>query len=229
MSTSQFGKEPRYSLDDACLLTGVPKATLRTWFLGWPAANGRSPQPAVLRPDQEAYDPLTLSFFNIIETRFLSAYRQLGVPMQRVRLALEYVKAKMPNVPRPLLAQTFESDGRSLFVEYLDEGGDSSLLDASSAGQGVWPEVVRAYFKSIEFDDGGNPSRFWLDRDRKLIVDPRLGWGMPAIASTGLRTEIVFERFEAGEDIGVIAEDFSIDAHAVQQALRWEQQARIAA
>ncbi|MEE9278605.1 MAG: DUF433 domain-containing protein [Myxococcota bacterium] len=228
MTTLDIRTEPRYPLIEASHLTAVPKATLRTWFVGWHAAN-RAPQPAILRPDQAAVEPLTLSFYNVIEARFLAAYRRLGVPMQRVRVALEYVQTRMPTERRPLLTRTFETDGRGLFIEFIHSDGDPRLLEVSAGGQQVWPEIVRAHFKSIEFDDTGHPARFWLDPRHKLVVDPRVAWGMPAIAKTGLRTEIVFERFDAGEDVDVIAEDFSLDPHTVQEALRWEQQARLAA
>ena len=228
MTNLDIGTEPRYSLAEASYLTAVPRATLRTWFVGWHSA-GRAPRPPVLCPEQDAVDPLTLSFYNVIEARFLAAYRRLGVPMQRVRVALEYVQTKMPTGRRPLLTRTFETDGRGLFIEFIHTDGDPRLLEVSAGGQQVWPEIVRAHFKSIELDDIGHPARFWLDRRRELVVDPRVGWGMPAIAKTGLRTEIVFERFYAGEDVDVIAEDFSLDQHTIQEALRWEQQVRLAA
>jgi len=229
MRAEDVGLEPRYPLGEASYLTSVPQATLRTWFLGWPKRSRQPPLPAVLHPDQGAIQPLTLSFYNIIEARFLAAYRRLGVPMQRVRVALEYVRTRMPGEQRPLLTRRFETDGRHLFLEFLDQHGEIGLLEASAAGQQVWPEIIRAHFKSIDFDDAGHPARFWLTADREIVVDPLVGWGMPVIAKTGLRTEIIFERFDAGEDVDVIAEDFSLDPHTIQEALRWEQQARLAA
>lgn len=229
MPAVEIGAEPRYPLVEASHLTGVPPTTLRTWFVGWPGGPRRSPQPPILQPDHDAFDPLTLSFYNIIETRFLAAYRRLGVPMQRVRAALSYVQTKMPAETRPLLRRTFETDGRNLFVEFLLTEKSHPLLDVSASGQMVWPEIVREHFKSLDFDDTSQPTRFWVDSSRKIVVDPRIGWGMPTLADTGLRTEIVFERFDAGEDIEAIAEDFSLDPHTIQEALRWEQHARLAA
>ena len=41
-------------------------------------------------------------------------HRGRGIPMQRVRVALEYVQARMATEGRPLLTLTFESDGRGL-------------------------------------------------------------------------------------------------------------------
>lgn len=226
MAGFEHGSQPRYAIAEAAYLTGVPKATLRTWFCGWPAGKKRSAQSAVIEPDRGAADPLTLSFFNVVEARFLAAYRNLGVPMQRVRLALSYVKANMEGVDRPLLARTFETDGRSLFVEFVGDMEAPQLLDVTAAGQLVWPEAVRSYFKSIDFDLSGYPVRVWLDSAHAIFVDPTVAWGLPAIAETGHRTEIIFERFDAGEDVEEIAEDFTLDPRVVQGALRWEQQAR---
>ena len=75
MTNLDIGTEPRYSLAEASYLTAVPRATLRTWFVGWHSA-GRAPRPPVLCPEQDAVDPLTLSFYNVIEAR---SWRPTGV------------------------------------------------------------------------------------------------------------------------------------------------------
>ena len=220
----QHGVEPRYRLAEAATIIGMPSPTLRTWFRGWPSG-----KPPVLATDGGTDGPLILSFFNVVEARFLDAYRRRGVSMQRVRRALNFVSEHLPGFERPLLKPEFETDGRTLFIELQEAGKTPMLLDATGGGQLVWPEAVREHFQSLVFDDRGDPSRLWLDDRRKVMLDPRFGWGLPVIAGSGVRTDVLFERFEAGESFDAIAEDFSLKMSEVETAVAWEQAARRAA
>lgn len=220
----QHGIEPRYRLAEAAKIIGMPVPTLRTWFRGWPGG-----KPAVLAPDGGAASPLILSFFNVVEARFLDAYRRRGVSMQRVRRALNFVSEHLSGFDRPLLKPEFETDGRALFIELQETGKTPMLLDATGGGQLVWPEAVRVHFQSLVFDDRGDPSRLWLDNRHEVMLDPRFGWGLPVIAGSGVRTDVLFERSEAGEELDAIAEDFSLKTSQFETAVAWERVARRAA
>jgi uncharacterized protein (DUF433 family) len=212
---------PRYGFSEASRILRTPRATLRTWCLGWKEARGRRAKPAVVLPDGDLTETACLSFFNLVEASFLAAYRDVGVPMQRVRPALEFVKKRM-KVPRSLLSQHFETDGRSLFVEWMNETHDAKrLLDVSAGGQYAWPEVVASHFRETEFRHD-RPVRLWLDPAHTIAVDPTIGFGLPTITTKGIRTEILFERFESGETVDQIVEDFALERADVEEAIRWE-------
>ena len=208
----QHGIEPRYPLAEAAKIVGMPTPTLRTWFCGWPSG-----KPPVLAADGGADAPLILSFFNVVEARFLDAYRRRGVSMQRVRLALDFVSEHLSGFERPLLRPDFETDGKALFIELQEEASEAPmLLDVTGGGQLVWPEAVLEHFQSLVFDDQGDPSRLWLDDRHDVMLDPRFGWGLPVVAGSGVRTDVLFERLEAGEGLDAIA-------------VAWERAARRAA
>jgi uncharacterized protein (DUF433 family) len=175
----------------------------------------------VVVPDGDVTQPACLSFFNVVEARFLAAYRDVGVPMQRVRPALEFV-AKRMKIQRPLLTQRFETDGRNLFVHWINEARDArGLLDVSAGGQYAWPEIVASHFREIEFRDE-KPVRLWLNPAHTIAVDPTIGFGLPIIPAKGIRTEILFERFRSGETVDEIVEDFGLERSEVEEAIRWE-------
>ncbi len=221
----QHGIEPRYPLAEAAKIIGMPTPTLRTWFCGWPTG-----KPPVLAADGGADTPLILSFFNVVEARFLDAYRRRGVSMQRVRLALDFVSEHLSGFERPLLKPDFETDGKALFIELQEEAGDAPmLLDVTGGGQLTWPEAVQEHFQSLVFDDQGDPSRLWLDDRHDVMLDPRFGWGLPVVAGSGVRTDVLFERLEAGEGLDAIAGDFSLKRSEVEIAVAWERAARLAA
>ena len=220
--TEKLGTEPRYLLADAAIFANVPTPTLRNWVRGTSGTAGRSPQPAVIQLDGLMEEPLAISFFNVIEAGFLSAYRSMGVPMQRVRPAIEYARER-ERIARPLLDENFQVNGRDLFLEYSRETGAKGLLNVSRSGQAAWPEIVDSHFRSIQYDEQGPILKWLFGAERPIVgIDPRLSFGEPCIVGRGLRTDVLFGRFVAGESRDEIAEDFSITGEEVEEALRWE-------
>jgi uncharacterized protein (DUF433 family) len=66
-------------------------------------------------------------------------------------------------------------------------------------------------------------------RDRagkgSVVLDPRFSFGRPVLDGYGLRTAIVSERFQAGENIEDLARDYGVPPDAVQNAIRCERRA----
>ena len=78
------------------------------------------------------------------------------------------------------------------------------------------------HFREIEFENE-EPVILWLESQRRrVLVNPRIAFGHPIIASKGIRTEILFERFESGESLAEIATEFAIEDADVEEAIRWE-------
>ena len=214
--TKDYGTAPRYSIAEAARILRLKPPTLRTWCVGWQETRSRRAQPPVIRPDGERVDGTYLSFFNLIEAGFLNAYRETGATMQRVRRALEFCRSRL-EIERPLLTEHFRIDGRSLLIEF-----DKALLNASASGQHVWPDLVERWLRDIDFDVLG-PRQVWLaGRENAILVNPRIGFGLPVIASCGVRTEEIVARFHAGEGPREIAEDLGAKEDEVIEAIRWE-------
>ena len=55
-----------------------------------------------------------------------------------------------------------------------------------------------------------------------VVIDPRLSAGRPVIAGTGLTTQIVAERYKAGESVSQLAADYGRDESEIEEALRCE-------
>jgi len=222
-TTTKLGTEPRYLLADAAILADVPSQTLRKWVSGWPGSKSRNSQPACIRLDSVLTEPLSLSFFNTIEAGFLSAYRHLGVPMQKIRPAIEYAQARL-GIDRPLLQETFRVNGKELFVEYQEKSvGGRRLVNVSKSGQTAWPEVVDAFFRSIEYDKHGPIMRWLFGPERRFVgITPTLAFGSPCIVRRGIATDVINGRFQAGEGHEEIAEDLDVSTVEVEEALRWE-------
>lgn len=215
---------PAYSIGDAARYLRIPAATVRSWVLGrdYPATEGvRTFQP-VIRPAE----PVThlLSFANLLELHVLgSMRREHKVKLEAVRRAIRYLAKELGTV-HPLLDQQMLTDGKTLFIERYGE-----LVDISGDGQLAMKHVLELYLKRIERDNSGLPIRLYPFTRRNIenaptfiSIDPRVQFGKPCLAGIGVPTSIIAERFEAGESVADLAEDYGSTPQEIEEALRYE-------
>jgi uncharacterized protein (DUF433 family) len=212
-----------YTLSEAGLYLRLPVSTIRAWAFGqtYRTTVGERKPPGLFRIAKAK--PPTLSFWNLVEVYLLASIRRFHkVPMQQVRPALRYLEREL-GLTRPLLQKQLLTDGVSLFVEHL-----SQVINISQEGQVVLRELIEGSLKRIDRDMEGFPVRMspWR-RDyreaREVEIDPHRAFGRLVVAGTGIPTEIIAERFEAGESIGALATDYRIQPAQIEAALRWQQ------
>jgi uncharacterized protein (DUF433 family) len=221
------GQDPRdvptYSVSEAAHYLRLPATTLRAWMLGRTYPTKRVPErraPAVIRVP--AGKPRLLTFWNLAEAYVLATIRRRhGVPLQSVRKALRYVEKERGH-ERPLVEQDFMTDGVDLFVEEYGK-----LINASQPDQILMREMLAATVKRVEFDAEGLALRLFpwandLAEPRHVEVDPQRAFGRLVVAGTGVPTDVVAERFRAGDSVDHLAEDYGLARDKVEAALRWE-------
>src|SRR5215472_948550 len=165
---------PAYSLGEAAHYLRMPEGTLRSWVVGrwYPVAGQAKRSKPLIHLD----DPKRqyLSFINLVEAHVLAAIRRRhGVKLPKVRTALDYVKRQF-DVQRPLVDETFQTDGLDLFVERY-----GSLINASREGQQAMKEIIDVYLKRIERDAKGVPVKLYpftrrSESEAAPTSDPRL-------------------------------------------------------
>ena len=168
-------------------------------------------------------EPPLLSFANLVEVHVLSAIRrEHEIRLGKIRPALEYARKRL-GVARPLVRQTFHTDGLDLFVSTVGE-----TINVSRSGQRALRQVVEAYLRRIERDDTGLVARLYpfsrlsLDAPKLVVIDPRRAFGLPILERSGVATAIVAERFKAGESMDELAGDYGCSTLEVCEALRFE-------
>jgi|HubBroStandDraft_1064217.scaffolds.fasta_scaffold18277_2 uncharacterized protein (DUF433 family) len=219
---------PRYTPLEAAHHLSLPVSTVRAWSIGQRGQQGGKPrffQP-LLTPARRV--PVSLSFWNLVELYVLRALRRThDLPMPKVRAALRYTGEKL-GARRPLIEETFYTDGINLLVERL-----ASLIDTSD-GQTVMRGVLFDSLKRVERGTDGRVVRLypWLNAPneaRAVEIDPDRAFGRLVLTGTGVPTEAIAERFAEGDDVEDLAHDYELDPAKIQQALRWEQRAARAA
>ena len=223
------GQDPRelpaYGIPEAAHYLRVPVATLRTWVRGRYYPTRRGPQrfePVIDLADKEHY---LLSFVNLIEAHVLAAIRrQHDVSFPKVRSALHYLEQHFPS-KHPLADRSFETDGLDLFVEQFGQ-----LIAISDEGQLSIRDMLKAHLRRIERDISGLAVKLYLftRRDepatspRIIVVDPRIAFGRPVLVGTRIPTEVIYQRFEAGESIEQLADDYGRTSSEIEETLRCE-------
>lgn len=178
-------------------------------------------EPVIHLPDA---DDGRLSFYNLIEAFVLRLIRENGVTMPAVRRAVTHAEREM-NVDRLLIRKELRWESRGhLFWDEL-----SSLTNLSRSGQFAMRQLVRVYLHHVEWNEAtGLPLRFFPTLPTRadagaVVVDPRVSFGQPTVAGTGVGTAVVAQRINAGEEPEAVAADYGVDVEWLTEALVYEE------
>lgn len=219
---------PAYAIAEAARYLGMPTATLRSWVIGrmYPVAGGtRLFRPVIAIADKERK---RLSFINLVEAHVLNAIRRTHhIALPKVRSALDYLRRQLGS-PRPLIDRQFTTDNVNLFIDYYGR-----LMNITEPGQYAMREVLSEHLKLIRRDPQGIPKRLFLfparaerrDREPPIMIDPRISFGRPVLVGTGISTTALTQRFEAGESMDELAEDYGRPRAQIEEAIRFERHA----
>ena len=220
---SNLRELPAYSVAEVAHYLNIPETTARYW------ATGHGSYPALIETADT--DPIALSFLNLVELHILAAIRRRHkVKMSRVRSAIDYLRentGKPLEKRHPLLSKQLQTDGLALFIEQFGR-----LINISDKGQLAMREVIQAALQRIERDPSGVPIKLYpftrsniSDAPSMVVIDPTLSAGRPVIAGTGLATEVIAERYKAGEGVAELAKDYERKEAEIEEAIRCELQA----
>ena len=214
---------PTYTISEAAHYLAVPAATVRYWSVG------RDDYAPLI--EVPVHTPTLLSFLNLTELHVLAAIRRTHeVKMPSIRRAIRYLAAHARHTMdkrHPLLGHALETDGLDLFIEQYGQ-----TINISRAGQTAMREIISAALRRIDRDPAGVPIKLYPftrgatdDTPALIVIDPRLSAGRPVIAGTGLATQLIAERYKAGESISDLAHDYERGNEEIEEAIRCELQA----
>ena len=214
---------PAYTISEAAHYLAVPVATIRNWSVG-----RGDYEPLIVAAGRS---PTLLSFLNLTELHILAAIRRkYDVKMPSIRQAIRYLAQhaqQKTDRRHPLISHKLQTDGLDLFT---DEYG--RLTNISRAGQTEMRAIIGGALRRIERDSGGIPIKLYpftrtaMDNaPATVVIDPKLSAGRPVIAGTGLATQLIAERYKAGESISDLARDYERENAQIEEAIRCELQA----
>ena len=219
---------PAYTPGDAARYLHIPVSTVRCWSFGQRYTNSKGEEkhlPPVIVPVDKSNK--LLSFTNLVELHVLSlTRREYKLPMPVVRNTIDFLNKD--GIKRPLAEQQLFTDRMDLFIEKL---GD--YMSASGSRQLQPREVVQGYLERIERDSMGAPLKLYPfvrslkdspDQRPVIEIDPNIAFGRPVVAHTGIPTAVLVQRWQAGESITSLAEDYNQPVSTIEEVVRIESQ-----
>ena len=215
-------QKPLYTVTEAASYVGVPRSTFDTWVRGYlrrPA--GRKPVHGDPLLTSVPGQGLTIPFVGLAEGMVLAAFRETGLPLQRIRPALDRLRAES-ELEHALASDRLYTDGAEVFYDYARAHGDKQLrlLTVVRSGQRVFHEVIERYLARITYE-GGWAARLILPitEEPLIVADPERAFGQPIFIHGGARLADVRGRVGAGEDEAAVAEDYGVPLEDIRAAL----------
>lgn len=204
-----------YSLPDAARLLGVSPNTLRYW-----SGESGHAEPLVAR---RFLDDELLTFSELIELHFVELFRSQNVSLQTIRKAA--AASRKFDTRYPFTVKQFDTDGNTIFATLKSHETDRVLVEDLQRGQLVFREIVRPFFKKLDYRPTNEAERFWpMRKSGRVVLDPSRRFGQPIDAETGVPTRTIFDavRAGAGQDERQVARWLDIPIEAVKAAVRFE-------
>lgn len=218
-------ERPTYGLSQIDHILGLHGGTARRWINGYKRAG--KVYPPVIRVESTEDEIATWGEF--IETRLLAEYRDAGVPLIRLRPAIEALRGELKTRYPLASARTWlDVSGRELVRRVQDEVNleRQLALVVVRTGQTVseWTPPAEAFRRSIHWS-GDNGTRL-AERVQpfqdlpEVVIDPLRGFGEPVVR--GVRTELIAELVRAGDSTDMIADLYELPRRDVEAAVRYE-------
>ncbi len=204
---------PAYQIAAAARYSGAHANTIASWFK---PSGDRVP---TLYGRETGSD---LSYMELVEVAFVASMRRLGVPLRNVRRAREYLSSEFEE-EYPFAAIRFKSDGQRILTQLADfePGADAEkLVSAGEGGQIIWEPMIAGRFEEFDYDHGLAVRWHPAGRESPVLIDPQVAFGAPIVS--GVPTWAIRGRWDAGETIDDIVEDFDVEPSFVHEALKFE-------
>jgi len=215
---------PAYTLAEAARYIGVSETTLRTWFRGKPAVSTKKGgfRRAAIKPilPTGAGPGEPLSFLDLIIAHVLFSLRNsYKFPMGKVAKAKEYLASLEGNLSF-LAHKDFFHDHADLYM-----GEDKNLLTLTQQGQMADKTILASGLHQIIYGSDGYAKEFFPklgDTDqREFVVNPEINYGRISIVRIGVKADALAARYNAGEKMSDIAEDYGATPEEIVEAIRW--------
>ncbi len=220
---SDTREAPAHTFLAAARCLGMPQATLRYWVHGRTSQRGGErgvSEPLIRAP---AGVSNLISFNNLVEAHVLRALRTRGgIRMVAVRKAIEYAESEL-GVARLLLSDELGTSGLEVFLGRLSE-----LITLSRSGRMAMRQMLDVCLQRVDRDGDALPLRLyplrptWSESRKPIVIDPRISFGRPTVAGSGVSTAALVDRYDAGESFQELAHDYRLEVSQIQDAVFYE-------
>ena len=203
---------PAYRVSDAAKYAGIHHNAIYAW-------------ERTASPDVPRRAPYTrLSYLELIEIAFVAFFKNVGIPLRRIRDTHDQIAVYM-ETDYPFVSRQFKTERFSYRLltkqdeRYLPELSAAVALYESNglSSQNEWAAEL---FSRFDYEHEVVVRWRLRGRARQVVIDPRISFGVPTVK--GIPTQVIAGRYGVGETPAEIASDFVISETAVLDALKFE-------
>lgn len=219
-----------YSFADAARYIDVSAKDLRRWILGYrfksSGEDHESPPLWSSQLERLGSSVDGIGFRDLIELRFVRAFRACGVPLPIIRATLTEARELFKN-PFPFTNENFRTDGKRIFLDVVEANGDRSLIDVVKHQNVIEKVIGPSLRKGIEFEAGAAARWFPVTNSKAIVFDPSRKFGQPILSEYGVPTVALAAAVKAeGGDEARVARAYGVSRSALRQALLFEAKTR---
>lgn len=215
-----------YTFHEAALLTRIPLRDLRRWLDGYSYRDKKhaSVSVAPLWETEFANSSLDgVSFHDLLEARFVYAFRKHGVSLRTIRLASERAR-ELFKTDYPFTSRQFRTDGRTIFVSAIEETGETELLDLVKQQYAFRKIIEPSLYAGIELNEDQIATRWYpAPRSKAIVLDPTVAFGKPIVTDGSVRTSILYDAFMTEGNKNFVAKLYEVPVAAVNAAIAFEE------
>jgi uncharacterized protein (DUF433 family) len=200
----------------------MSRSTVSRWLRGYDfGTDGEGHSEPLWRPDYQNDDDLIeLSFRDLIELRFVKAFRDIGLALPTIRERYQRASEEVHD-NRPFSTQKFRTDGKTIFLEITEGIQEAKLVDLRRR-QNVFRTIVEPSLKDLEFDASAVARWFPLGISRRsIVIDPSRSFGRP-VATSGVPTEVLNRTVAVEGSIAKVVRLYGVTANEVRDAVTFE-------
>ena len=203
----------------------ISRNTVARWLRGYEhggdADQTARHSPPLWKPDYvNDDDMIEISFRDLIELRFVKAFRDLGLSLVAIRECYQRAAEEVHDA-RPFSTQRFRTDGKTIFLEITEGLKEGKLIDLRRR-QNVFKTIVEPSLRDLEFEASTVARWFPLGiNKRAVLIDPARSFGQP-IVSVGVPTEILARAVKVEGSIEAVAALYDVPKGDVRSAVDFE-------
>ena len=162
---------------------------------------------------------IAIGFRDLMELRFVASFRDAGLSLQAIRLALKKARDIVGHA-HPFATERFRTDGNDMFLELASESDEPTLLDLRRAQYAIH-RMLEPSFKDIDFE-AGIAARWWpLSERAGVVLDPTRCFGKPIDHGSGVPADTLGSAVEVLGSDEEVAHWFEVDVVAVRAARKF--------
>lgn len=216
-----------YTVPEAARLTRVPSQSIRRWIGGYTyrrAGNVRESPPVWSSQIPRTEGTVCLGFLDLLEIRFVNAFRRHGVSWSVIRLAAKRA-CDVFRQDHPFSRQRFKTDGRSIFAEIIEAEAETKLLDLVRSQYAFHKVVSPTLYASLDFSSHDEAIRWYpMWPKRQIVVDPQRAFGRPIVAREGVPAAALAKAVEVDGSTENIAKWYDVSKQSVEAAVAFERE-----